>query len=124
MENVTVTKSALLEALKENRDAHQAIFEEALDGYKAETERLLKEHLKAVRSGKVQAIYVNLPVPEDHTRDYDRAIRMIDMSVDSEITIDETSFRQYVMDDWRWKHQFLSSNSTYSATAKGMLDSL
>lgn len=124
MESVTVNKSDLLEALNTNRDAHRAIFEEALAGYKTEAERLLEGHLAAVRSGKVRTVLVNLPMPEDHTRDYDRAIKMIEMSVDTEITIDETSFSQYVMDDWRWKRQFLTSNSTYSIAAAEMLDTL
>lgn len=122
MDNVTVNKDELLAILKTNRDQHQTIFQQALTGYKAEAVRQLKRHLAEVESGRVKAVNVMLPVPENHTKDYDRAIRMVEMSVDTQLEIDEASFGQYVMDDWRWKRQFLTSSSAYSTAAAQMLN--
>lgn len=42
----------------------------------------------------------------------------LEMSVDDEIVLDESSFAEYVMDDWDWQHQFLSDSSAYSLTAR------
>jgi hypothetical protein len=49
----------------------------------------------------------------DQTKDYDRVIRMLEMTVDEIITIGAVEFQQYVMDDWTWKEQFTASNSAY-----------
>lgn len=123
MEKVTVKKSVLLEKLQANRADHRGIFEEALDGYRDAALEILEGHIERVRQGKVEQIFVSLPMPEDHTKDYDRAIGMIEMSVDEEITLSEADFASYVQDDWRWKQQFLASNSTYSLSAAAALNS-
>jgi len=49
----------------------------------------------------------------DQTRDYDRAIAMLEMSVEGEITVSEADFRTFVMDDWNWRSQFKHSNMAY-----------
>lgn len=123
MENVRLRKDVLLEKVLANRDGHRSIFEEAVEGYKAETIRQLEAHLDAVRSGKVRRIVVSLPMPEDHTRDYDRAIQMIEMDTRDEIELSEYDFQSYVLDDWNWKRQFLTTNSAYSAGATRILES-
>lgn len=123
MERVTVRKGELLTALRENREAHRAIFEEACDGYQAEAIRLLEGHLERIKSGKRVTVYVQLPEPVDHTKDYDRVIRMVEMSVDNEVELEAQDFASYVMDDWRWKAAFLTTNSAYSASATRALSS-
>lgn len=123
MEDVTVDKLALLEAIRENRSKHRAIFEEAVAGYKDKALELLNGHIESVKSGRMTVIAVHLPVPEDHTKDYDRAIKMIEMSVGETIVLSELDFQNYVMDDWRWKQQFLTSNSHYSELAGAALRS-
>lgn len=117
METVTVKKAELLEKVRANRDAHQAIYDEAKAGYKALAVAELKKHLKDVERGAMQVIHITMPAPVNQIRDYDRIITMLEMEVEDEVELDETQFSQYVMDDWRWKQQFLTSNSTYSATA-------
>lgn len=121
MKDVTVKKAELREKIQTNRDAHKAIFDEAVEGYREKIIGLLEEHLKRVKKGKMETIRIWLPVPEDHTGDYDRVLAMLDMSVDEEITIDQNTFSSYVMDEWHWKGEFLSTNSAYSATAASLL---
>ena len=121
MENVKVKKTETLKILRTNRDAHQAIFAEAVDGYKAQVIDILEGHIADIKAGKVKSVTVTLPQPENHTKDYDRAIKMLEMSVDKDVTMDEHSFQCYVMDDWTWKRQFLSSNAFYSKIASDTL---
>jgi hypothetical protein len=59
---------------------------------------------------------VNLIEPMDQTRDYDRAITMLDMTTADDIELTPEQFQCYVMDDWSWKHQFSASNSNYTRT--------
>jgi hypothetical protein len=60
---------------------------------------------------------VSIPRPEDHTADYNRAIKMIEMHEGDTITLGEDEFAQLVMDDWAWKRQFLDSSAMYSLSA-------
>ena len=73
----------------------------------------LKEALDVAESkeGKIPGIY--LPMPDDRTCDYDRAIGMLEMEVNDEVTIDQEEYSNYVSDDWAWKHQWSLSNINY-----------
>lgn len=121
MHDVKVDKSELLAKVKENRAKHREIFEEALVGYKAEALRQLEAHIERIKNGEVIRVAIQIPSPEDHTNDYDRVIAMLEMSKDDVISVHETDFGAYVMDDWHWKHAFLVSNRIYSATADAAL---
>lgn len=110
-------KEELVKVLEENMAAHNEIFEEALEGYHKEAVGILEEHIAAIKSGKVRRVVFHLPEPEDHTKDYERVIAMIVANEDDVISLEEYEFQQYVLDDWSWKRQFLTSNSAYSATA-------
>lgn len=124
MNDITIDKNAALQVLRKNREAHRAIFLEACEGYKSKALELLENHVAEIKAGKLVRISVALPFPEDHTKDYDRVIRMLDMSINAGIEIDENTFASYIMDDWAWKRQFLHSNSGYSGTAALALQSL
>ena len=124
MNDVKVKKAEALEILRKNREEHRKIFLEALDGYKKQAIELLEKHIQAIKAGRVARVRVSIPEPEDYTRKYDRAIRMLEMSVDDIIELDEETFAQFVMDDWDWKRQFLSTNARYSASAAAAAQSL
>lgn len=119
-----MSKSKLLEILKENRAAHRAIFEEALKGYKQQNIDLLELHLANLRAGKVATIYISLPIPEDHTKDYDRVIRALELDNRKEVELSEADVQRYVMDDWTWKRDFLASNRAYSISASKAFEEL
>lgn len=118
MENIQVNKAELLEKIKQNRADHRAIFEEALDGFRAQAIEVLNRALDNVKAGNRQDISISRLVPRDHTGDYDRAIAMIEMSLGETIVLSEDDFAQYVMDDWGWQRSFLS-NTYGSSTATG-----
>lgn len=124
MELVRLDKDDLLGILRENREQHRAIFEEALEGYRDEGIRLLEQHIADIRAGKVREVFIRVPRPQDHTSDYDRVIRMLEMSQDDVIEVSEQDFRSYVMDDWAWKQDFLVSNRMYSKTASDTLEAM
>jgi hypothetical protein len=122
MENITVQKAELLAALQKNREGHRKIFEEALDGYHKEAVRVLEGQLALAKANKKVNAHIMISRPSDQTKDYDRAILMVEMSVGDTITLSEMDFANYVMDDWSWKDQFLTSNRAYSQTAAFMAD--
>jgi len=117
MEKITVKKADLLAALRKNREEHRAIFEEALEGYRTQAIALLEDRLRMLHKGQPMSVAFELPEPQDQTKDYDRVIRMMELSVEDEISLSEADFAQYVMDDWKWQRQFLVSNRGYSVRA-------
>jgi hypothetical protein len=117
MENIKVNKAELISTLQKNRAQHRKIFEEACAGYEKEVIRELQAQLKRAKEGIRRSIYISIAAPTDQTKEYDRAIAMLNMSVDNEVMLSERDFQCYVLDDWSWKQDFLKSSSLYSQTA-------
>jgi hypothetical protein len=113
MDSVKVKKDILRAKVQTNRDKHYAEYNEAFAGYKRACIHALETNLEAFRAGTRQRILINEQPPEDHTKDYNRVLTMLEMSVDDEITLDATHFAQYVLDDWGWKLNWATSNSKY-----------
>jgi hypothetical protein len=114
MRIVRLKRIELLEKVKGNRANHRAVFEKALEGYRKmaikELEKMLEEAKKGLRIRRA----VMLIEPIDQTREYDRIIKMLEMSTDDIVELNEEGFSQYVMDDWSWKRNFLESTNPYT----------
>ena len=118
---IKVKKQDLLKTLKLNKEKHRAIFEEALDGYQKKAIELLEKNLNIARAGRKFKLYIQLTQPVDQTADYDRVIGMLEMTLEKVIALEEEDYRAYVLDEWHWKNNFLTANSTYSSTAAAFL---
>jgi hypothetical protein len=110
---VTVRKDELLEVLRKNRAAHREAFLKAQAGYRARAIAELDRSLADARAGRDIRLIVSLPVPEDHTEDYDREIRMLEMHTGNTVELESRLFDQVVMDRWRWSSAFETTNSAY-----------
>lgn len=119
-----VEKGWLLATVQKNADEHQDIFLEAVEGYRNEAVKQLEAHIERIKGGKLERVYVSLPQPENHIRDYKRVLDMISRNVDTVIELSEQDYASYVLDDWQWKRQFLASNSAYSVTSAKLLEEL
>lgn len=119
MDVVKVRVAELKATIAENREAHRAMFLEAQGKYRARMVEELDRMLTDARTGRRIRRAVSMPEPEDHTADYDRIIRMLEMSVDDEIELDEGDFSRYVMDQWEWARSFASNTMMYVAAADG-----
>ena len=118
MQTVTVKKDELLAKLKENRKNHRKVFEEAIVGYKEKVVGELRKHLERAKRGERVPHHIQLDTPMDQTPEYDKAITMLEMSIHDEIELTANEFECLVMDRWRWKKQFVASNSIYVTGAK------
>jgi hypothetical protein len=78
MKSIMVKKDKLLDLLRNNRDGHRKIFLEALEGYREQAIRELECMLREAKRGKRIRRRVQLVEPMDQTKDYDRAIRMME----------------------------------------------
>jgi hypothetical protein len=113
MRMVRVQRDEFVARVQDNRDSHRAVFEEAVEGYRARWIRELERRLHDVRRGRSIDQYFRFPEPEDHTDDYDRILTMARMSMDEVIELTEDEFGMYVMDQWHWKSAFTETATMY-----------
>ena len=115
MKTIKVSKEKLFAKLHENREEHRQVFLRAQKGFRAEVIEQLDKALKDAREGKRFQTSFQLPAPVDQTPEYDVAIDMCGWEIDKEIELSQEEFRQYVLDDWVWKDNWLYSNTMYLA---------
>jgi hypothetical protein len=124
MRDVKVNVASILKRIKANREEHLKIVEEAWVGYiKNVTAELSRMH-NAFKEGRRFRAYIGLTAPQDHTKDYDAVIDMLESSTEAEIMLNQQDFRAYVRDEWSWMGQFLHSNSAYSLSATEKMSAL
>lgn len=116
MRSVKIEKKKLLTIVRENKQKHIKEYEESVVDYKAGAIKLAKEHAELAATGdlsKISRIKAMPHAPASYEKEYDRAIRMLELSVEKEIEVEEDIFNQLVLDEWHWKNQFIASASLY-----------
>ena len=107
-------KNVLIDIIKENMVKHEETYEKAWQGYQDLVVKTLKKNLKAIKDGKRVSVYVHENVPVNHTVDYQRAIEMLNHSVEDYVFLNTEDYSRYVQDNWEWKQQWTTSNSKYT----------
>jgi len=115
MEKIKVKKSELVNILTRNMAKHISIFDKAIKEYRKEVIKQLDNALKMARKGKGLQLFFNITQPMNQEDSYERAILMLNMSVDDVIELNERDFMQYVQDKWSWTDQFVATNSVYTS---------
>jgi len=115
MRPVPVSKDDLLAKVQANRDAHAAVYAEAVAAYRAQATEWHRKQAAAIPEGADIERYLKLPEPEDHTGDYDAALKMITWCTDPTIVMDQETFRQLVLDEWGWTDSWRRNTSSYSS---------
>ncbi len=113
---VLLDKADLLEKVTINHAKHRARFEEAMEGYKTKAIGLLYDHIERIKDNAPEKVFVQLPMPEDHSADYERVIEMLEWSKDDELELNEQEFSTYVLDQWGWQETFSQTYAMYSGT--------
>lgn len=116
MKTVKLNKAELLDIVRANKEKHIAEYAESVDDYKAAAVKLAKDNLKLANTGALDRIGAmnSMPsAPVSYEDSYSRAIRMLELSVDDVIELEEQIFNQLVLDEWTWKRQFVASASLY-----------
>jgi hypothetical protein len=113
-DEVTVSKTELLDVLRKNRAGHREQFLKAQEGFRKRAIEELDRSLADAEKGNEIRLAVHLPKPEDHTEDYDREIRMLEMHQEDTVKIRAQLFDQIVMDRWGWSASFAATNSAYT----------
>lgn len=120
MERVTLTKTDLLTQVRKNREAHETLFKQAIDGYRkkvADTLGTMKKLADENKDINTHDLYA-LQKPESHVKEYDRVINMLNRHTKDEVELSNQDFGRYYEDDWDWKERWIASNSHYTALAR------
>lgn len=118
MHSVKVKRDELLGIVRTNKEKHVKEFVEAVEDFKKAVVKVSEENLTLAKSGDLENIAKIKsvpPKPTSYETSYTRAIRMLELSVETEIDLDEHTFNQLVLDEWQWKQAFTTSNSTYKS---------
>ena len=122
MRTVKVKKKELMTKLVANKEKHIKDFEEAVSDYKELVLSICQSNLKLSKTGSLDSfdkIKAIPGAPREYTKEYERAISMLEMSVDDVIELEDDVFNQLVLDEWNWKNQFVMATTSYKAALSG-----
>lgn len=114
LNKITVDKADLIERLKANRDAHRAEYDAACEVYRERCIAEIEHMLADARAGVIRR-NLTLPIPEEHTEDYDRAIDMLEWAQSDTIELNQQEFATLVRNQWGWLSSFAANTSSYTA---------
>jgi hypothetical protein len=117
--------SGYWDTVKERLDEKKVEFSKAIKVAAKSFEKALEEaYEKANEKDNVPSYlavtwpyqpHLNLTYPVSHGDEYNRAIRLVELSVYDKVELSLGEFDKYVMNNWEWKGAFLASNVGYAA---------
>jgi hypothetical protein len=113
MQTINVNKGELIEKIRANRDEHRSMFIKAQERYREAMIAELDRALQDARDGKKIRRAFSLPVPEDHTQEFDTAIEMLEWEKATEVKITQQDFQRYVQNRWEWAASFAANTGSY-----------
>ena len=116
MNAIKMNRTELLKIVRENQIKHVAEYNEAVEDFKTLVVKIAKENLKAVNTGELEKIARVRQFPQpprSYEKEYGRAIRMLELSVEDVIEVEELIFNQLVLDEWSWKQAFAAMSASY-----------
>lgn len=116
MRDVKINKTELLTIVRENKEKHIKEFNESVEDYKKAALAVTEKNLELAKTGNLDEIarIKGMPSkPVSYEDAYSRAIRMLELSVEEIIEIEEHIFNQLVLDEWTWKQAFVASSALY-----------
>lgn len=112
-----MNRQELLGIVKENKEKHVEAYNESVEDFKVAVIKVAKSNVKLANTGNIEKMkFISFPTPPvSYETEYTRAIRMLELSIDEVIEVDEDIFNQLVLDEWSWKRSFQLSASLYKS---------
>jgi len=120
---ITANTDEVLKKLRANREAHAEIVVESRKGFVQRAREALSGRLDDLAEGKVITLEFSLQPPQDHTRQYDLAIAMLELhqnAGEETIALKAADVQQFILDDWTWMDGFLLANAGYSGKSRAL----
>ena len=119
MNAIKMKRAELLDIVVANKEKHIAAFIEAVADYKVLVLKIVTANLKLAKTADLaefRKMKATPAAPISYEDNYKRAIRMLELSVEDVIEVEEDVFNQLVLDEWQWKHSFTASNAMYKSS--------
>jgi hypothetical protein len=113
MNEVKVSTKDLMSVITNNRTNHLNKLNVAVAKWREDVACVLRKNLDIVERNSSEKMDRTPDRPESHIGDYDRALKMLAMSVDQSVTLTSEQFQCFVEDEWNWKRSWRLSNSKY-----------
>jgi hypothetical protein len=116
MNAIKMKRLELLGIVIANKEKHIADFVEAIADYKELVLKTAAANMKLAKTANLEEFKRMKPTPaapRSYEDSYKRAIRMLELSVEDVIEVEEDVFNQLVLDEWQWKSSFTASNALY-----------
>jgi hypothetical protein len=116
MNAIKMNRVELLAIVRENKIKHVAEAVEAVEDYKKLVLQIATANAKLAKTSDLEQFKKMKAVPNapvSYEDSYKRAIRMLELSVEDVIEVEEDVFNQLVLDEWSWKRQFTVANTMY-----------
>jgi len=118
LNSVKINREELLQIVKTNREKHIEEYNEAIENWK----RLYRDALDTFQASldkgtPIEFSDINLEKPQSYENHYNQVIRMLELSVEENIDVNNSTFNQIVMDEWAWTYSFKNSSSSYSSSS-------
>lgn len=135
----TVEKGGLVERVRQNRDEHEAKYNEAVEAFWVKAQKFVTATIAkverrdpaflALAGGRSSPVFggfqaqallgvlgiggeSSMPAPPPcHLESYDQALEMIRMHTEDTIELEAEDFSRLVLDNWDWKGSFMGSYS-------------
>lgn len=134
IKEIQVDRNELGHILKKNKEKHVSDYKESYSKFLEHCESVLKRHQKDfeelidhnplndnevhdsdwlynLRNGLAEFKLPREPV--SYEKEYDKAIRMVELSTESNLTLDDQQFEQLVLDQWSWTERFTETSAFY-----------
>lgn len=104
----------LIGRIQTQRDEHQQVFNDAVEVYRKELLAQVESYVIRVKKGELVLLIHHLPVPEEHTKDFDLILDMLNSTRDETIELNKNEFDCYVRGNWGWKTEFTNNTVSYA----------
>jgi len=116
MNSIKMNKEELLQIVCNNKVKHAEEYLEAVNDYKSAIVKIAESNLKLANTGSLESKWSTFPQPPvSYEKEYHRAIRMLQLSIDDVIEVEEDVFNQLVLDEWDWKRSFVGLSTLYKS---------
>lgn len=113
--DMNVRVAELQRIVQTNRDEHEALYAEAVEAYREQALSKLNEYIDDAKTGAIVRVIWALPFPEQHLDDYDRVLRMLELTVDDIVQLTDEEVAQFVMNDWQWGFSWAANTIAYTS---------
>lgn len=126
MNTVKINKSELQIIIKENYEKYKNLYDASLQTYWEAVEKELNKGIQLVKkqlkdkTGPIYSFTVQAQMPDKNHDSYERILRMLELSVDTEIELSVNDFDKYVRNKWEWRERYMQSIYSNAYMAYGV----